>query len=75
MHRRCAGAPWGGTRLLGPTLLALFACRPDGPGGPPRHYKDPKAMIAVFEAKYHYNFWRPITAIRNSSATQKEGRL
>jgi hypothetical protein len=22
-------------------------------------------MIAVFEAKYHYNFWRPITAIRN----------
>lgn len=23
------------------------------------------AMIAVFEAKYHYNFWRPATAIRN----------
>ena len=23
------------------------------------------AMIAVFEAKYHYNFWRPTTAIRN----------
>ena len=23
------------------------------------------AEIAVFEAKYHYNFWRPITAIRN----------
>ena len=23
------------------------------------------ALIAVFEAKYHYNFWRPITAIRN----------
>jgi hypothetical protein len=22
-------------------------------------------MIAVFEAKYHYNFWRPATAIRN----------
>ena len=22
-------------------------------------------MIAVFDAKYHYNFWRPITAIRN----------
>ena len=21
--------------------------------------------IAVFEAKYHYHFWRPITAIRN----------
>ena len=23
------------------------------------------ALIAVFEAKYHYEFWRPITAIRN----------
>ena len=22
-------------------------------------------MIAVFDAKYHYDFWRPITAIRN----------
>lgn len=22
-------------------------------------------MIAVFDAKYHYNFWRPTTAIRN----------
>lgn len=24
------------------------------------------ALIAVFEAKYHYGFWRPITAIRNA---------
>jgi PAP2 superfamily len=23
------------------------------------------SMIAVFDAKYHYNFWRPATAIRN----------
>ncbi len=23
------------------------------------------AMIAVFDAKYYYNFWRPVTAIRN----------
>jgi hypothetical protein len=23
------------------------------------------SLIAVFEAKYHYNFWRPSTAIRN----------
>ena len=23
------------------------------------------SYIAVFDAKYHYNFWRPITAIRN----------
>jgi PAP2 superfamily len=24
-----------------------------------------EAIIAVLDAKYHYNFWRPITAIRN----------
>jgi len=35
------------------------------------------AMIAVFDAKYHYNFWRPATAIRNADidgheATQRE---
>ena len=24
------------------------------------------AYIAVFDAKYHYDFWRPVTAIRNS---------
>ncbi len=27
------------------------------------------AITAVFEAKYHYNFWRPITAIRNADQT------
>jgi len=27
------------------------------------------AIVAVFEAKYHYNFWRPITAIRNADIT------
>jgi hypothetical protein len=26
------------------------------------------AYIAVFDAKYHYNFWRPITSIRNGDA-------
>ena len=35
------------------------------------------AMISVFEAKYQYNFWRPVTAIRNgdldgNDATQRE---
>jgi hypothetical protein len=24
------------------------------------------AYIAVFDAKYHYDFWRPVTAIRNA---------
>ncbi len=27
------------------------------------------AFIAVFDAKYHYNFWRPLTAIRNADQT------
>jgi hypothetical protein len=27
------------------------------------------AYIAVFEAKYRYNFWRPVTAIRNADLT------
>jgi hypothetical protein len=35
------------------------------------------ALIAVFEAKYHYEFWRPVTAIRNgdidnNSATERD---
>jgi hypothetical protein len=35
------------------------------------------ALIAVLDAKYHYNFWRPITAIRNgdidgNDATERE---
>jgi hypothetical protein len=35
------------------------------------------AEIAALEAKYHYNFWRPITAIRNgdldgNSATERD---
>ena len=25
-------------------------------------------MVAIFDAKYHYNFWRPVTAIRNGDA-------
>jgi hypothetical protein len=26
------------------------------------------ALIAAFESKYHYHFWRPVTAIRNGDA-------
>ena len=37
------------------------------------------ALIAVFDAKYTYNFWRPVTAIRNAEidgndATEARGR-
>jgi len=28
------------------------------------------ALIAVFDAKYQYNFWRPVTAIRNADLSQ-----
>ena len=27
------------------------------------------SFIAVFDGKYHYNFWRPVTAIRNADQT------
>jgi hypothetical protein len=35
------------------------------------------SLIAVFDAKYHYEFWRPVTAIRNgdidgNSATERD---
>lgn len=30
------------------------------------------AVIAVFDAKYHYNFWRPVTAIRNGDIDGNE---
>ena len=30
------------------------------------------AMIAVFDAKYHYNFWRPATAIRSADLDGNE---
>jgi len=30
------------------------------------------ALIAVFDAKYHYNFWRPVTAIRNADIDGNE---
>jgi len=33
------------------------------------------ALIAVFEAKYHYNFWRPITAIRNGDRDVNEATV
>jgi hypothetical protein len=33
------------------------------------------AMISVFEAKYHYNFWRPITAIRNGDGDGSEATV
>ena len=31
------------------------------------------ALMAVFDAKYHYNLWRPITAIRNGDVDGHAG--
>ena len=31
------------------------------------------ALIAVFDAKYHYHFWRPATAIRNGDKDGNDG--
>ena len=31
------------------------------------------ALIGVFDAKYHYNFWRPVTAIRNGDIDGQDG--
>jgi hypothetical protein len=33
------------------------------------------ALIAVFDAKYHYSFWRPITAIRNGDQDGNESTM
>lgn len=30
------------------------------------------ALIAVFDAKYRYNFWRPVTAIRNGDTDEND---
>jgi hypothetical protein len=32
------------------------------------------ACIAIFDAKYHYEFWRPITAIRNGDIATSSAR-
>lgn len=33
------------------------------------------ALIAVFEAKYHYGFWRPVTAVRNADIDDNAGTI
>ena len=41
------------------------------------HDRGEDALIAVFDAKFHYEFWRPVTAIRNgdnddNAATERD---
>jgi hypothetical protein len=33
------------------------------------------ALIAVFDAKYHYRFWRPVTAIRNADLDHNDATV
>ena len=33
------------------------------------------SLVAVFDAKYHYEFWRPITAIRNGDIDNNDATL
>jgi len=33
------------------------------------------ALIAVFDAKYHYSFWRPVTAIRNADTDGNDATI
>ena len=53
MARSVATAP-GRNEIDNTRLLAVAAMAMDD------------ALIAVFDAKYAYNFWRPVTAIRNT---------
>jgi membrane-associated phospholipid phosphatase len=57
--RSVAGAP-GRSPLQNARLFAAVAQAMDD------------AMIAVFDAKYHYNLWRPATAIRNGDLDGNE---
>lgn len=43
---------------------AAGACRPEGSGGPPQHYDDPKAMIAVFEANERDAWQQPDKVVK-----------
>ena len=54
-----------------PVVRSVAAARPGDPTATARLFAEAAmamddALIAVFDAKYAYEFWRPITAIRNA---------
>jgi hypothetical protein len=57
---RCVAAEWNADVNESARLLAEAAIAMDD------------AMIAVFDAKYAYEFWRPITAIRNAAVEARD---
>jgi SAM-dependent methyltransferase len=50
--------------------MSLGACRPRG-NGPPQHYANPKAMIAVFEAETRDEWQLPDRVIRSLQIEEK----
>jgi len=54
--------------------LAVVGCHPDG-RGPPQHYDDPKAMIAVFEASARDAWQQPDKVVKALPITASEAVL
>lgn len=50
--------------MLGALLCLVVACQPRGTAGPPQHYEDPKAMIAVFEDEERDRWQQPDEVVR-----------
>lgn len=61
--------------VIAGALLAAVACRPDGGNGPPQHYDDPKAMIAVFEAGARDAWQQPDKVVRALPIASREAVL
>lgn len=50
--------------LAGLWATAMLACHPRGTAGPPQHYDDPAAMIAMFEDEARDSWQKPEEVIR-----------
>ncbi len=55
--------------------LVTLACRPGGGSGPPQHYDDPKAMIAVFESNERDSWQQPDKVVRALPIASREAVL
>lgn len=63
------------TGVIVGALLAVLACRPGSGKGPPQHYDDPKAMIAVFEAGARDAWQQPDKVVRSLPIATREAVL
>ena len=67
-----------GPAAWNPVVRSLAASRPSPPVETARLFAlvsvaAADAFLAVFDAKYHYGFWRPVTAIRNGDLDGNDG--